>query len=102
MKELLHTIVKFFSYEKYNLVNNFYRASVLGDYVLANKQLRSLLAIYLYEENIINFSNKELTNCLEDCDITLLKLRLFLDNLRGVNIDIIENEDTANFTLISY
>ena len=96
MENLLEIVVPFFSKKKYANINQYYRASILGNRKHANIMLRELLKIFVYEENILNIHNKELEICLEKCDIDLKKLRIYLENMKGVNIDIIEQN------LISY
>jgi len=109
-KDILFFITSFFYKEKYKLIEGYYQSSLLGNKDSALSKLRSLLAYFVYQDKYIQQyvfnqytdTEEELIKCLESCDLTLLKLRKALEDLRGVNIDIIENEDANEKTLVVY
>ena len=47
-------------------------------------------------------SPQELLTCMKTCDTNLLALSKLLEDMRGVNIDIIENIDPNEKDLIVY
>jgi len=107
-KDILFFITSFFYKEKYKLIEAYYQSSLLGSKASALSKLRSLLAYFVYQDKYIQqyvfneYTDEELTKCLESCNLDLLKLRKALEDLRGVNIDIIENEDVNEKTLVVY
>jgi hypothetical protein len=92
----------FFLEKRSDLLNKYIYSSVLGNQKSALNSLSELIRYNLYENNILsNYLSHlplqdELTKCLEECDINLIKLRKKLENLRGVDIDTVET------TLIVY
>jgi hypothetical protein len=107
-KDTLFFITSFFYKEKYKLIETYYQSSLLGSKASALSKLRSLLAYFVYQDKYIQqqifneYTDEELIKCLESCNLDLLKLRKALENLKGVNIDIIENEDVNKSTLVVY
>ena len=106
---MIDLVRAFFAEEKRKMLNAFYKASMLGNTKLAIQKQKDLLKYLFYEDYLLSNINilsekivKEIISCFENCDINLKKLRLVLQDLRGVNIDIIENEDEKEKTLIAY
>lgn len=89
--------------EKVNLLQSYYKNSHLGNSDKAMQLAKKLISYAIYEDLFLNNPlSQELLLCMKKCDTTLIAFFEFFKDLRGVNIDIIENIDPSEKDLVVY